>query len=137
MRKGTLARRNFGIRTAFVLTALALLLRILVPAGFMPSSNAGQGYAIALCSDMSGMSGWVDLNGKLHKGAKPSEETTNHQPCVFSGFATALTLPDIIGPATPAPIAVAAFFGSSLGRAAIGQGLAAPPPPPTGPPAHT
>lgn len=134
MRRAGFAGQNLGIGTALVLSALALLLRIMVPAGFMPSIH--QGYAISLCSDMSGMNGWVDKNGKLHKGAKPSDETTKHQPCMFSGFATALALPDIIGPATLAPIVATAIFTSFLDHVTIGRGLAAPPPPQTGPPSH-
>lgn len=135
MHGARLASRNAGIGTFIVLSALALLLRILVPAGFMPSTT--QGYAISLCSDMSGMSAWVDQAGKLHKGEKPSgDETTKHQPCVFGGFASALALPDVIGPTSVTPLAAAAVFIPLRDSVAIGRGLAAPPPPPTGPPAH-
>jgi hypothetical protein len=132
-----LAARKAGVRAAIVLSALALLLRILVPAGFMPSTDARAGFAITLCSDMSGITGWVDQDGKLHKGQKSSPDgTSKHQPCVFSGFAAALTLPDFIVPAGIAPLAAAGIFTAFPGHFAIGQGLAAPPPPPTGPPAH-
>lgn len=139
MHGARLAGRNAGVGTAIVLSALALLLRILVPAGFMPStsSHANGGYAITLCSDMSGMTAWVDQDGKLHKGEKPtSDQSSKHQPCVFSGFATALTLPGVAVPTILAPLAPAAIFASFLDHSAIGQGLAAPPPPQTGPPAH-
>src|SRR3546814_11810070 len=65
---------------------------------------------------------------------KPAQESTGH-PCTFSGFSAALDLPDL-GAAVVAPRPVqTALLIPRIAEVAIGRGLAAPPPPPTGPPA--
>ena len=75
---------------ALGIVVLALLLRILIPAGWMPAA-AGSGYAITLCTGMGAVSAWVDSEGKVHK-EKPADAKTDH-PCVFSGFSAAIDLP--------------------------------------------
>lgn len=113
------------------LVVLALLLRVLVPAGWMPAAT-DSGYAITLCSGMGAVSAWVDAEGKLHK-EKPSKAKTDH-PCVFSGFGAAIDLPAFnAGPMLPSLLAGTLLAPLSI-TVAIGRGLAAPPPPPTGPP---
>jgi len=115
---------------ALALIAFALLLRVLIPAGFMPA--AGQGFAITLCTSMGAIPAWVDAKGNVHKG-KPATDKQDKQPCPFAAFGVAMAMP---GAADAGILSVAAFALPSLFRTvAIGRGLAAPPPPPTGPPA--
>ncbi len=129
---GTIATRS---RTAMMLALLlcALFTRTLVPAGWMPAIT-GEGYTITLCTGAGAMSVWVDGEGQVHK-QKPSNTDRTDQPCAFAGFLNAVTLPDMIGPPLPFVAYVAARVVLPVTTLAIGRGLAAPPPPPTGPPA--
>lgn len=116
---------------ALSLVAFALLLRIAVPAGWMPAA-AGSGYAITLCTGMGAISAWVDDEGRVHK-EKPADAQSD-QPCVFSGFSAALDLPALDGTLVVPPLAIVTLFVLPIASVTIGRGLAAPPPPSTGPP---
>lgn len=119
-------------KAALGLLALALMFRVLIPVGWMPTT--GSGFAITLCTGMGAVTAWVDKDGHTHK-EKPAQESTGH-PCTFSGFSAALDLPDL-GAAVVAPRPVqTALLITRIAEVAIGRGLAAPPPPPTGPPAN-
>ncbi|MEI9851811.1 MAG: DUF2946 family protein [Sphingomonas sp.] len=129
-----------GDRTAFrpvrgialALLALALAVRVLVPAGWMPMQ--GQGFAITLCTGAGAVEAWVDADGELGKRpAAPDTERGRH--CAFAGLGGPL-----LGDAPDAALAIpfapeAAAAKPPALTAAIGRGLAAPPPPATGPPA--
>lgn len=117
-------------RIALGLLALALAVRVLVPAGWMPAAT-GQGFAITLCSGSGVETGWVDAEGKLHKQAPA---TVGDQSCAFAGLTTPLTSSDALVLAEPFAHEDRAAIQPRL--ASIGQGLAAPPPPATGPPAQ-
>jgi hypothetical protein len=124
------ANRGFSL---WVL-ACALMLRVLVPAGWMPSTDASGVTRITLCSGEGRQTAWVDRDGTLHKQAPNTSDPRHDQPCAFAGLAfamadapapTALLLPPTPrADAAPRPV-----------PAAIGRGLPAPPPPSTGPPA--
>lgn len=123
---------RIGARVAFGLVALALLLRVMIPAGFMPA--AGQGLAIELCTGMGATPAWVDADGKVHKG-RPDKGSAADHPCAFAGFGALIDLPaPVATPAPPFRLVVAALV-ARVAAASVGQGLAAPPPPQTGPPA--
>ena len=112
---------------------LAFTVRLLVPFGFMPHADEG-GYRITLCTGEGMVSAWVDADGKLHQGEKdPSQR--GDQKCAFSALAGAPAMPDhaVVDfvPAGAEPISFA-----EQGQVAVGRGLAAPPPPSTGPPFH-
>ena len=129
--------RSFGTshprgRIALAFVVLALLLRVMVPAGWMPNASA-RGYAITLCTGMGAVSAWVDGDGRIHK-SRPGENRPDH-PCVFSGFGAAVHLPSLSAIAIASPLAQAMPVPIAQTAVAIGRGLAAPPPPPTGPPA--
>lgn len=113
---------------ALALVALAILLRIAIPAGWMPSTG---GIGITLCTGYGPVRVTMALPG--HHDGKADAAAREH-PCAFAGFVTALAEPaDVF--AAVLPPAVAAVFAPALLSVAIGHGLAAPPPPPTGPPA--
>lgn len=126
---------RFGGRGAVigVLLALALLVRLVIPAGWMPV--AGNGYAITLCTGAGMVSAWVDADGIVHKDDKGPAQQGDH-PCTFAGLSADL----LAGGALSALGHFVAFSGVIVAKpfetVAIGRGLAAPPPPPTGPPAN-
>ncbi|QEH81094.1 hypothetical protein EIK56_24605 [Sphingomonas sp. C8-2] len=125
-------RGQRGGRIALILVALALFMRLLVPAGWMPAAD--RGLAITLCTGAGAQQAWIDEQGNIHKG-KPGEGQADH-PCVFGGFAAVLDLPSGLDTlAAPLP-AAAALPALAVTAVAIGRGLAAPPPPATGPPAR-
>ncbi len=117
----------------------ALLLRIAVPQGWMPVRLA-DGWRIMLCPGSGAMpapDGTAHAQMMAMPGMKPMPAGQHHDaaehPCAFSALAMALAEPAV--PVVPAPMALAATWLATIGRAvAIGRGLAAPPPPATGPP---
>jgi hypothetical protein len=115
-------------RFAILLVVMALAVRLAVPAGWMPSEKSFQ---LTLCTGIDTQTVWMDSKGKLHK-QKPHSGDEKQQPCAFSGMA-----------ALPAPAEFAQIWQPlahtetdrlAATGAAIGHGLAAPPPPQTGPP---
>ena len=128
-----------------VLLGLGLLARALVPSGWMPVLDA-EGLRLTLCS------GWVEPSAPASTSidhhemgqAQPHPEhgvTGKHDPSKKSGYsapctfaASALTAPLSPAPAIIlfAPAPSSPYFPFTLVR--VGQGLAAPPPPSTGPP---
>lgn len=113
------------------LAALALAVRLLVPAGWMPSFNAGHS-TIILCTGAGMAEGWVDADGKIHKSS-PEAGGKGFFPCVFDCLSLAL-----------GAFGLGLFLAAALDHTrtklfahyviGIGRGLAAPPPPARGPP---
>ncbi len=124
--------RIFDRRVAFALIACALLVRMLIPAGWMPTAGADGAMRISICSGMGVQSAWIDRDGKVHKDA-PASGQHDPQPCGFGVLG--LGLDAAPSPTITLPL-VAASVVALVARQtiAIGHGLAAPPPPSTGPP---
>ncbi|MES2441785.1 MAG: hypothetical protein V4574_03075 [Pseudomonadota bacterium] len=118
-------------RIAVALLALALVARVLVPAGWMPAE--GRGLAITLCSGGSAVAAWVDAAGKVHKGDHQPAGAPDH-PCAFAGLGAPMLGGEVFPAILPASASDEAA-SLALTPAAVGRGLAAPPPPATGPPA--
>ena len=130
-----------------VLMLLALLMRAVIPTGFMPTATA-TGVVIQLCSDSIGKTVLIDLNatdaqrkplpnGQANDpadGPTDGQRSANDSPCLFAAGAAHLLLPTIY-PAVLAPVFHAA---TTRAIAAPDSGwlplLAAPPPPVRGPP---
>lgn len=112
------------------LLAFVFFARILVPAGWMPSAD--QGRWVEICTGDSTAKIWLDDQGKAHPG-KAGDSQHKGSACVFGAASFAFdlpvvaALPPLVAIATPIP----AIRSLTL---AIGRGLAAPPPPKTGPP---
>jgi hypothetical protein len=123
----TVPLRSFA---AFLLVAV-LATRMLVPAGWMPSTE--KAFAITVCTGIDTQTIWLGTDGKTHKQDPTKTDSADHQPCTFAG-GSLMHLPSE-GIATsqiaPAQSGVPSFRADSV---TIGQGLAAPPPPSTGPP---
>lgn len=121
------AARNFAL---FCLVVL-MLLRALVPTGWMPAAS-GDGFTITICTSDGRVSAWLDADGTIHRDAPGDDGAGKDSPCLF-----ALGIPPL--PAMAAAIVAKVAFvillpTPTLIDVAIGRGLAAPPPPPTGPP---
>lgn len=116
--------------SAFVLLA-ALVARMLVPAGWMPSTD--RAFAITVCTGIDTQTVWLDTQGKTHKQDPSKAGDSDHEPCTFAGSAFASLTPE-----TPVIEGAVAYSSraptSAYDHVAIGRGLAAPPPPSTGPP---
>jgi hypothetical protein len=126
------AFRKSGKTWAMPLILCALLLRLVIPAGWMPTVDAAGFTRITLCTGMGAQDAWLDAKGGLHK-SDPGKKHQSDSPCVFSGLSSALDLPQSV-PAAPL-IATAHVDTPHLrDTVSIGRGLAAPPPPSTGPP---
>ena len=120
---------------ALALLACALAVRLLIPAGWMPVVDA-TGLHLTLCSG----SGPIELPAAHHAMAGMAHHHHHHDqgmpdhPCAFAGLGLALAEPVLPAIALIAPV-VEATVVVIPATVAIGRGLAAPPPPPTGPPA--
>ena len=119
---------------ALAVLACALALRMLVPEGWMPVSDA-QGFRITLCTgtgpmDMTmAMPGMAMKHGHTDHGPQPMQD----HPCTFAHLGLAFAEPLLPALALP-PLARAEALAAKPLAIAIGRGLAAPPPPATGPP---
>ena len=111
----------------------ALLARSIAPDGWMPVVNAAGGIEITVCNGTGPDDRMVlSPDGKVHHKAPVKGQLGDH-PCAFSGLGVAnapppqlaLAIPTLAPQAVPEPRRV---------HLVPGRGLAAPPPPATGPP---
>jgi hypothetical protein len=132
-------RSERGIPRALFLAILAgaLFLRLLVPQGWMSVADGG-GWRITICSgtgpvNMAMPAGMSHAMKGMHQGTSDRDHGAADHPCAFANLALALDTPPV--PVVDLP-KLSEAFGLSLIPApvAIGRGLAAPPPPATGPP---
>ena len=104
------------------LLALTLAIRVIVPSGFMPTTDADGMIRISMCSGMAPQAVWMDKSGQLHKEA-PSKDHHDPKLCGFGMLAFGLATPSstVIEPMLP--------FGESAAvrqpfTVAVGRGLA-------------
>ena len=118
-----------GLRPAlFALALMAVLLRVAVPPGFMVGeARADGGLPLVVCTGHG-----LDTLGGLDRKT-PADKPKPDAPCAFAGIAA-------FSPA-PAAVMVPVVFRTAQTAPAVaradqipGRGLAAPPPPPIGPP---
>jgi hypothetical protein len=120
-------------RAAAWLIALALLVRLLVPAGYMPiAGKAGLEICAGQMLEMPAMSAMPDMPMKATGHGKPMSGEGEHN-CAFAAVGGAVDLPTIILPSPPSFVVLAVPLLTGL-VVRPGAGLAAPPPPKTGPP---
>ena len=108
------------------IVALALAIRVLVPQGWMPDGTGG----VMMCSG----SAPVVMVPATHGGHEMPPGHGQDHPCPFAALGLAAAPPAGVAPLLP-PAAVAAAGELVAHSIAVGHGLAAPPPPATGPPA--
>jgi hypothetical protein len=143
----TAFRRHLSLHRGLAawLFAFALAVRLLVPAGYMPMAGkagleicAGQNADLAAMASMPGMGAMplhaampMPMHGMDHGKAMPGDH--DHDCGFAAAVGGAADLPVLILPAMLAPVALpVAFVAQGIMRP--GLGLAAPPPPKTGPP---
>lgn len=115
-----------------IVLAAALFARGLAPAGWMPGTNAAGGIELALCNGMAGETVVVAPDGRIEH--KKADHGRADHPCAFAGLGVVDTAPPSFAfAARPSPTGTTPVIAAI--HRAPGRGLAAPPPPPTGPPA--
>jgi hypothetical protein len=136
-------RRHLTIHrwAAAWLVVFALAVRLLVPAGYMPMSGkfgleicAGQTpdlLSLGAMPRMESMDHAMPMKGMDHGKAMPGDH--DHDCGFGAAVGGAADLPNLILPAPLAPVALPALFIRAV-PVRPGLGLAAPPPPKTGPP---
>ncbi len=111
------------------------MMRVLFPAGWMPSAEKGQ--MITLCTGIGVKQAWLGNDGVLQDQAPKEKQhgsDPDQNPCAFSGIGFAAINSAAFAP-SPQLISIETQL-AHIGKAVtIGRGLAAPPPPATGPPA--
>ncbi len=131
------ARSPMNRSAAMILALLALAMRLLVPTGFMLAPAAAGGLPnLVICTGqgpmaMPGMT--MAMSGADHD--KHDSNDTGGHPCAFAAAGVAIELPALLLPALP-PVAALAVL-PAFGLIRPGLGLAAPPPPQTGPPSRS
>lgn len=115
------------------LIVLALAVRIVIPSGWMPSSE--RGFALTICTGMDVQTIWMDSKGKLHKDDPSKGKSVEHSPCAFAGDTVASANAHFDESAALPHIALAVSIFARL-SISVGTGLAAPPPPAIGPPSY-
>ena len=115
-----------------LLLSFALLAKALIPAGWLPSDKGA--FEITVCTGMGTDSLWLDHDGNLHK-QKPASthDEAGAEPCPYAALVAVANLPDMATVPTRFR-AETDLIEMRLPTATIGRGLAAPPPPSTGPP---
>lgn len=123
---------------------LALLVRALVPAGYMIASAEtaeGRYLVVQLCDSHAGFTQVIDLDTGLHvdpdtlpgsPDGKPTNDKSGKAPCLFA-TAPHIATPQIASEVTAIVIRTAAT-GYAVAPVSPGRGIPAPPPPSTGPP---
>ena len=105
-----LAQRRLG----GLICAAALLLRLLVPTGYMIDSDHGR-FAIAICPGIAPAATTMDMPG-MHGDTAGHGKSKDHgraeMPCAFSGLSAA-----VLGPIDPIQLAVLIAFVMAMGVA--------------------
>lgn len=86
------------------LVAAALLMKVLVPAGFMASMNAG-GLTVQLCTAYGMQTVVLTADGQIKATDAPQSDSAMDAPCVFAGHGAPL-----LSGADPLLLAVAIAF---------------------------
>lgn len=131
------AGRINGLTAAIWLASLALLLRALVPGGFMLTpSDHGRGVSIALCPGAAPV--LTDSGpGEGAHGKSDAPRKTDTLPCAFAGLPTPhLAQPPASGPWFAAQGAGMPPAEPKADRHLTPRGMSAPPPPSQAPPAQ-
>lgn len=128
--------RYRGLTVALIACALAM--RMLVPSGFMLTPDAnGALPTITICTGQGvmtmAMPAGMDPAAAQADGPQHPDKAAPDHPCAFAAASAAVDLAAVLHPVAPAP-AEASARPAFHAFARPGLGLAAPPPPKTGPP---
>jgi hypothetical protein len=119
------------------LAALAVALKVMIPAGFMtaPDPRNGLPFSLVLCT---GDGAKVVQPGEALAGHqdKDSDKSAHDAPCPFAGHGAAAPPPSAVTTAKVAFVAYTPVEPARVTHLAPGRGLAAPPLPARGPPSQ-
>ena len=126
-------------RVFVTLTVLALVVRFAIPAGIMLEKPAEDGALpdLVICTTAGLISVKADgfgIPGHAGKTDPSKHDGKSGEPCVFAAMAASVPPPSLAVADLPMPAAAPAPFWPAVAPRP-GEGLAAPPPPATGPPA--
>ena len=117
--------------SGLALLLLVLALRLMVPPGWMPAGNSG--FSIAPCGGLAAAAPSRGHHGHGEAPA-PAPATADHA-CAFSGLGAPMAPPpDVAVDLLPTADLASTLIVRTVDMA-VRRGLAAPPPPSTGPPA--
>lgn len=115
---------------ALAVLVCALAMRLLVPQGWMPISDS-HGFRFTLCSGTGPMEMSAAMPGMAsHHDKSGHDRPMQDHPNAFANLGLTLIEPTFVAPLLMAAVAL----DPKPLTVAIGRGLAAPPPPATGPP---
>jgi hypothetical protein len=121
-------------RISLMLAALAIVMKVLIPPGFMTAASASGGFPLVLCTGHGPVTLDSPVPGHPAKQV-PADKPSHDPPCVFAGHGVAAAAPSQLN---VAPVEFVAYAEAPrVGRPsdlAPGRGLAAPPLPARGPP---
>lgn len=137
MTRSPFQRRPFARAVFVTLAALAIALKVMIPAGFMtaPDPRNGLPFALVLCT------------GDGAKLVQPGEALASHQdqddgksahdtPCHFASSSATAPPPSLFTAAKVVFVAYAPVEPATVIHLAPGRGLSAPPLPARGPPSQ-
>lgn len=120
-----------------VLAALALAIKVMIPAGFMtaPPSAEELPFTLVLCTAQGAVTVQADdLATQTHDDQDPGQSAAHDSPCAFAGHAAAAPPPNLLDVRAVEFVAYRAPATVQVVHRAPGRGLAAPPLPARGPP---
>jgi hypothetical protein len=118
-------------RFLITIALIAFAVRGLVPAGWMPTGE--RAFEITICAGVETHTVWLDSKGDLHKQDPSKKVVPDAETCAFGAIAFAIAS-DGYDATTFKLLQNSALENVAEFSVAIGRGLAAPPPPATGPP---
>ncbi|MES1156496.1 MAG: hypothetical protein ABUL73_01840 [Alphaproteobacteria bacterium] len=121
---------RFNLRGTLLIFALtAMMMRAVVPPGYMPAHGADGTISLSFCNSAEAPLVLDLATGKI-KHDRTGDKS--HGPCVFAGAPALASVPTQAALAAPYRIV---FTDRALSASVhVGAGLAAPPPPSRGPP---
>lgn len=120
-----------------VLAALALAIKVMIPAGFMTASPAADEipFALVLCTSQGAVTVQPgDLAASSHGDQGSAPDTAHDSPCAFAGHGAGAPPPNLLDARSVEFVAYRAPAAAQIVHMAPGRGLSAPPLPARGPP---
>lgn len=120
-----------------MLAALALAIKVMIPAGFMtaPPSTDELPFTLVLCTAQGAVTVQSDdLAAPIHDDQGSGESAAHDSPCAFAGNGAGAPPPNLLDARTVEFVAYRAPAAVQIIHRAPGRGLAAPPLPARGPP---
>lgn len=132
-------RRGTSGGIFMVLAALALAIKVMIPAGFMtaPPASDELPFALVLCTSQGAVTVQPgDLAAPSHDDKGSTPDSAHDSPCAFAGHGAGAPPPNLLDARSVEFVAYRAPAAAQIVHLAPGRGLSAPPLPARGPPAQ-